>query len=278
MKVREVFLTMIVLVLVSGCVSKRWEATTPDKRYQAMVNSEPDRATRNRNRGEWTNIYSVLAPEGTWTFWRTTTLGHIAFTGGPEGIVGRYVGYESRFSMHPYDAKEDALELEALESGNYDAYIEKAISRTVKKHERMQAGYSDGRGGKHPQIPDEFSMSMIRVKDMDCRLYQSRTHQYVWSQELGTKGPGAEVYSVGVSCPGFFNDDFVCFGVGNTVRINNMHKLHGVDIDHQAVVEDLKRRIHRSLDSVQFNGEFTQVVPEKYRVVMPAASHREVDN
>ena len=278
MNIKEVILAMSVLVLISGCASKRWEVTTPDKRYQAMVNSEPNRATRNRSRGEWTNTYSVLAPEGTWTFWRTTTLGHIAFTGGPEGELGRYAGYESRFLIRRMSVDKHALELEALRTGDFETYIKKAIKQTFAEHDAMQAGYSDGRGGKHPQIPDEFSMSMIRVKAMDCRLYQSRTHQYVWSQELGTKGPGAEVYSVGISCPGFFNDDFVSFGVGNTIRINNMHKLHGVDIDHQAVVEDLKRRIHRSLDSVQFNGEFTQVVPEKYRVVMPAASHREVDN
>ena len=44
-----------------------------------------------------------------------------------------------------------------------------------------------------------------------------------------------------------------------------MHKMHGVDIDHEAIVQDLKKRIQRSLDSVQFDGDFTLVVPEKYR-------------
>ena len=277
---RSGILPLGLLVLIFGCASKPYEVTTQDKRYQAMVNSVWGKKSGGwrKPKNQWSNTFSVLAPEGAWSFWGPYGWGGIIFRGGPDGELGRYAGYQSRFSIHPYDAKEDALELEALESGDYDAYIEKAISRTVEKHEKMQDGYSDGRGGKHPQIPDEFGMSMIRVKDMDCRLYQSRTHQYVWSQELGTKGPGAEVYSVGISCPGFFNDEFVSFGVGNTIRINNMHKVHGVEIDHGAVVEELKKRIQRSLDSIQFNGEFTQVVPEKYRVASPAAPHQEVDD
>lgn len=253
------------LSLIVGCAAKSYEITTPEKRYQAMVNSEPNRAIKNRRFGEWTNIYSVLAPEGKWTFWRSTTLGHIAFTGGPEGVAGRYVGYESRFLIRRMDSEDDVLELEALKTGDYDTYVEKAIKRTIGKHEKKQEGYSDGKGGKHPRIPDEFSISMIRIQDMNCRLYQSSNHQYVWSQELGAKGPGVEEYSVGISCPGFFNDEFVSFSCGNTIRINNMHKMHGVDIDHKAVVKDLKKRIQRSLDSVRFNGEFTQIVPEKYK-------------
>jgi len=275
MNIRLIVMALLV-ISASGCASNRWEVTTPDKRYQAMVNSDPDGAAKSRNRGEWTNTFSVLAPEGRWVFMSSTPFGHIFFHGGPDGPAGRYAGYESRFSIRPYDVEEDDLELEALESGDYDSYIEKAINRTVGKHEKMQAGYADGRGGKHPQIPDEFSMSMIRVKEMDCRLYQSKTYQYIWSQELGSKGPGSEVYSVGISCPGFFNGEFVSFGVGNTIRISNMHKLHGVEVDHDAVVEDLKKRIQRSLDSVQFNGEYTQVVPEKYRAA-PPWSNQEVN-
>lgn len=256
---------MSMFVLVSGCASKGWEVTAPEKRYQAMVNSEPNRAVANRRRGEWTNTFSILAPEGQWIFWQSTTLGHIAFTGGPEGIAGRYVGYELRLYMTKMNDEEDFLELDALITGDYDSYIYKAIKRTAGKHEKMQAGYSNGKGGRHPQIPDEFSMSMIQIKDMDCRLYEDKTHQYVWSQESGTKGPGAEAYSVGISCPGFFNGEMVSFSCGSTIRINNTHKLHGVEIDNKAVVEDLKRRVYRSLNSVQFNGNFTQIVPDSYR-------------
>lgn len=195
----------------------------------------------------------------------STPFGHIYFNGGPEGVAGRYVGYESRFLIRPMNSEDDALELEAFKAGDYDTYIEKAIKRTIGKHEKKQESYSDGRGGKHPWVPGEFSISMIRVQEMNCRLYQSSNHQYVWSQELGTEGPGAEEYSVGISCPGFFKGDFVSFSCGNTIRISNMHKMHGVDIDHEAIVQDLKKRIQRSLDSVQFDGDFTLVVPEKYR-------------
>ncbi|MEQ3636561.1 hypothetical protein [Alcanivorax sp.] len=255
------------LALVVGCAAKSYEITGPEKRYQAMVNAVWGKKSEGwvKPKDRWSDTFSVLAPEGVWSFWGPYGWGGIIFRGGPEGIAGRYVGYESRFSIDEYDVAEDALELEALKTGDYDAYIEKAIKRTIGKHDKKQEGYSDGKGGKHPRIPDEFSISMIRVQEMNCRLYQSSNHQYVWSQELGTEGPGAEEYSVGISCPGFFKDDFVSFGCGNTIRISNMHKMHGVDIDHEAIVQDLKKRIQRSLDSVQFDGDFTQVVPEKYR-------------
>ncbi|MAC15021.1 MAG: hypothetical protein CL539_10235 [Alcanivorax sp.] len=265
MRIWKIILAFGLLALIVSCASGRWETTTPEKRYQAMVNSDPNRAAKNRRAGEWTNTFSVLAPEGEWLFMSSTPFGHIYFNGGPEGVAGRYVGYESRFLIRPMNSEDDALELEAFKAGDYDTYIEKAIKRTIGKHEKKQESYSDGRGGKHPWVPGEFSISMIRVQEMNCRLYQSSNHQYVWSQELGTEGPGAEEYSVGISCPGFFKGDFVSFSCGNTIRISNMHKMHGVDIDHEAIVQDLKKRIQRSLDSVQFDGDFTLVVPEKYR-------------
>ena len=95
MRIWKIILAFGLLALIVSCASGRWETTTPEKRYQAMVNSDPNRAAKNRRAGEWTNTFSVLAPEGEWLFMSSTPFGHIYFNGGPEGVAGRYVGYES---------------------------------------------------------------------------------------------------------------------------------------------------------------------------------------
>ena len=44
MRIWKIILAFGLLALIVSCASGRWETTTPEKRYQAMVNSDPNRA------------------------------------------------------------------------------------------------------------------------------------------------------------------------------------------------------------------------------------------
>lgn len=262
MNTKEITLIATSLFLIAACTGRPYEITTPEKRYQVAEDINPS-----RGRETWVNTFSVLAPEGHWTFWGpygSLGVSRGVFRGSPEGVASRYAAYEIRMSMRATDPEKSPLEFEALIKGDFDGYIEKSVQETEKRHASLQTKFSDRGGGIHPRIPDEFSLEMIQVGDMTCRLYEDRKHQFMWTEELRNKGPGTEVYNIGISCPGFFNGGMTSFGSGITVRINNMYKMQGIDIDHKAILEDVKKRALRSLDSVQFDGEFTQSVPDKY--------------
>lgn len=282
MRVMRYGSVIILCLLIAGCISRPYEITVPEKRYQIKENAAWGKKSTGwvKAKDEWSDTFSVLAPDGTWSFWGPYGWGGGIFRGGPEDDAGRYVGYEIRMLIRPFDLAEHQarmskqgitgsladrsatqhyeIEMEALRSGDFEAYLDKLREMADQKHERWR------RVRGHP-VPDEYSIGLVELKGMTCRTYEDRTHKFSWSEALRDKGPGMEEYALSITCPGFFNGGMARFVVGMTVRIDNMHKIDGIDIDHHAVLDDIKRRVQRSLDSLQFNGEFTQIVPEGYR-------------
>lgn len=264
-------ITAFLLLLMAACASSPYERTIPEKRYQALENRKGGRRSSNgmwhvAPEKIWTQTFSVMAPDGEWTFWGPYSWGGIIFRGNPDGLVGKYVGHEVKMILETRDPevivrdKGWAEKLQTLKSKDFQGYVDAAMAENKELYARL-AQEKDG----HRPIPRKYSMRLATYRDLTCTLYEDEEHIPIGSYGGGKPSPGAEAYGIGFFCPGFLNGRIANFGYGVRIVVDNQHITDGVYIDPEIPKADVLKRLQRSLDSVEFNGDFTQAVPASYQ-------------
>lgn len=254
------FAWLLPALLLGGCFSPHYRMSTPEAWYQVATDSDPAPRVR------LVNTFSVQAPEGQWSVHGPYDWGGVIFRGGPDNQPGRYVGYEVRFLLETDQFRRKEQQLRALKTGNFQAYVDESLEELRKFYAGLDL---NGNDAGHP-IPRTYSMKLATYRGMTCTLYEDEQHIFIASQRPhaapGEQGPGdgAEQYGMGFFCPGFFNGVQAYFGYGVRIVVDNQHVVDGVQIDPAVLKADVLRRLQRALDSVRFNGEFTQRVPSGF--------------
>lgn len=247
---------------LSGCLSQPYRITKPEDRYPFSEDRDP-----RRDRKTMVKTFSLQPPQGNWQFWGVNQSGIGTFTGGPDGTPGRYVGYELSVQLETGNFRDKAAQLRALETGNFQNYVDESLEELKKFYAKLDL---KGNDAGHP-VPRKYGMKLVTFRGMTCTIYEDEEHLFIASQRPGAKigeqgpGDGAEEYGIGFSCPGFHNGEQASFGYGARIRVSNRHVTDGVKIDPQALKSDLMQRVQRMLDSVEFEGEFTQRLPASFR-------------
>ena len=73
-KTKCLFIIMTASTLVSGCISRHYEKTEPNKRYQAS-----ERRGKSELEKDFTKTFSTLAPQGDWSFRGSNRFGELRF-------------------------------------------------------------------------------------------------------------------------------------------------------------------------------------------------------
>jgi len=254
---------MTASTLVSGCISRHYEKTEPNKRYQAS-----ERRGKSELEKDFTKTFSTLAPQGDWSFRGSNRFGELRFIGAPSGAPRRYAGYEVKMILESGDIRAKERDLRALKSGDFNALVDDIISDEKAFYGRLNL---KGNDAGYP-MPRKYSARLASYRGMSCTIYESEKHIFIASNNASNlpagaqgKGDGAEQYGIGYFCPGFHNGVQARFGYGVTIMVNNKHVIDGIDIDSESLKEEIFLRMQRAMDSVQFNGEFTQELPQLTR-------------
>lgn len=252
---------------MTGCFSlmelldPSYELTKPEQRYQAYEDHDPHRV-----REKLVKTFSVLAPEGQWSFWGPYAWGGIFFRGGPAGPIGKYVGYEVKMELNTGNFRDKDMALLAVKTGNFQPLIDDSLEWTRRWNEESTLPNNAGR-----PVYRRYSAELTTFRRMTCIVNEGEMHIFVKSNRPGAKvgeqgpGDGVEEYARGFFCYGFHNGEQAKFVIATRILVNNGHVTDGISIDPEMLKAELLQRLRRSLDSLQFEVEFTQVVPAKYQ-------------
>lgn len=264
---------MLVLLvsLATGCISKPYERAVPEKRYQVAEDTTGGHRYSNgiwrpAPYKKWVKTFSLVPPEGEWTFWGPYSWGGVIFRGVPGGKLGKYVGYEVSISLSSEDdarvLKRESWQrrLQTLRTKDFQGHADAIMAEDKALYERVV----NDEGGHRP-IPRKESMKLVTYRGLTCTLYEGEYHISIGPYGGEKSSPGAEDYGSGYFCLGFFNGRPAEFGYGARILVDNKHVADGVEIDPAMLRDDLYRRMQRTMDSVKFDGEFTQSVPPAYQ-------------
>ncbi|MDF2445998.1 MAG: hypothetical protein K0S46_1234 [Moraxellaceae bacterium] len=220
-----------------------YEASSPEMRYQ--VSEQRGKSTRFSQR---TKTFSMLAPVGYWNVLGPHPRGAISFL----GFDGPYVSHQVEFSL---TSKNDGYKKDALihlKKGDPEGRIEELLNNP--KYDRPDP----------PPRPRNMKARVVNFRGYKCVAYEHDIHQGPDADpRIGGKwaGQGSEEYFSSLSCDGFLNGVQGRFLITSYTVVSDRRVKDGVNVDVEALKRDLEERLQRSKDSIEFNGEFTQVVP-----------------
>lgn len=239
----RVLIALLSVALLSGCVAKNHAAESPEKRYQLH-----EQRGKSKRTSTFTKTLSLLAPEGRWTALGPYPRGAISFV----GSANPYVSYrvEVLFSTADEDYKKQALA--HLRSGSLENRVNEFLQDPKYEHPDP------------PPRPRSMKAKAVEFKGNRCVSYEHERHEGPSADPLASgkwAGHGHEHYFTSLNCDGFLNGVQGRFLIATYMMVSDRRFRDGISVDIEWFKRDLQTRVARSKASVEFNGEFTQVIP-----------------